>query len=510
MNESGSQAQPAALALANISKQFACVQALDKVDFTLAAGEIHALLGENGAGKSTLVKVMTGAYPLDAPFDTGTITLAGKTISPRSPADAQAAGISTVYQEVNLLPNLSVAHNLYLGREPKRFGLIHWRRLNADAAALLKRLGLDIDVRQPLSACSLAIRQLVAIARGLDLSARVLVLDEPTASLDRGEVELLFNILRELKARGMAIVFITHFLDQVYALADRITVLRNGTRVGTFITGELPRRELVAHMLGRELEALEEEAAAAEDSGAGELALQVTGLGAANGIHGVSFSARKGDVVGLSGLLGSGRTEVCESLFGLVPVTSGSIDIGNRRVHIGSPRDAIGDSLALCPEDRKAAGIVSELSIQENLILALQARRGWLKPIPRREQQRLAGQTVSDLRIACSRTEQPAGELSGGNQQKVVLGRWLATRPEILILDEPTRGIDIGAHAEIIRLVRRLCRQGMTVIVASSEIEELVAVCDKIVVMRDSTLRAELTGNQINEQAVMAAISQEH
>jgi monosaccharide-transporting ATPase len=492
-----------ALSLNLFSKQFAGVIALNEVSFELQAGEVHALLGENGAGKSTLIKVMTGAYSLDS----GSITLFGASFVPHSPAQALAAGISTVYQEVNLLPNLSVAHNLYLGREPTRFGLINWSQMHDDAKTLLARFRLDIDVSQPLSLYSLAVQQLVAIARGIDLSARVLVLDEPTASLDHDEVQMLFSILRELKAQGIAIIFITHFLDQVYALADRITVLRNGERVGTFVAKQLPRAELVAHMLGRELEALEQKLSVQIGTDAGNNAIAIKDLSATNGITTISFRANRGEVLGLSGLLGSGRTELCETLFGLARSTGGSIKLNGNCISIGSPRQAVRYALALCPEDRKTAGIISELSIRENIILALQARRGWLQPLARAEQQDLADNAVSELSIACPHTEKAVGELSGGNQQKVILARWLATSPAILILDEPTRGIDIGAHAEIIHLIRRLCEKGLTVIVASSEIEELVAVCDKVIVLRDLGMQAELAGSDISEQRIMAAMA---
>ena len=423
-------------------------------------------------------------------------------------ADALALGISTVYQEVNLLPNLSVAHNLYLGREPERFGCIHWQRIKTDAEKLLQRFRLDIDVTKPLSVYSIAVQQLVAIARGVDCSARVLVLDEPTASLDAGEVELLFSILRTLKSQGIAIVFVTHFLNQVYAVSDRITVLRNGKKVGTFVTAMLPRSELIQHMLGKELQALEhkQHVCAAPDVASHNLA--VAGLKAANGIHDIAFSAGKGEALGLSGLLGSGRTELCEALFGLSAISGGEIKIGNQLCNVGSPAGAIRLGMALCPEDRKSQGIVAQLSIRENIMLALQALRGWWKPISRKEQQTLVAKAIGELKIDCPHAEKPTGELSGGNQQKVILARALVTNPGILILDEPTRGIDIGAHAEIITLIRNLCRQGLTVIVASSELDELIAFSDKVLVMRDRTRVAELTGDDINEQQIMSAMAQ--
>ena len=493
-----------ALQLRNICKSFNGVSALKTVDFNLAAGEVHGLLGENGAGKSTLIKVLTGAYTLDD----GTMSLYGKQISPRSPSDALALGISTVYQEVNLLPNLSVAHNLYLGREPRRLGCINWQRIHTDAQQLLRRFKLDIDVSKSLASYSIAVQQLVAIARGIDCSARVLVLDEPTASLDANEAALLFDILRELKAQGIAIIFITHFLDQVYAITDHVTVLRNGENVGTFVTADLPRSELVSHMLGKPLQPLAHENSDSSGLDASPPFLAVSQLHAANGIHDVTFSARRGETLGLAGLLGSGRTELCETLFGLARKTGGEIRINGEHCDIRQPGQAMAHSLALCPEDRKSEGIIGPLSIRENIALALQARRGWWRVVSRKEQDVLAAQAIRDLNIACPHAEKAVGELSGGNQQKTILARWLATAPAILILDEPTRGIDIGAHAEIIKLIRRLCEQGMTVIVASSELEELVAFSDKVIVMREGTSVAELGGNAITEQRIMAAIAE--
>ena len=495
--------QTAALKLSNISKSFNGIAALNAVDFELASGEVHALLGENGAGKSTLIKVMTGAYRLDE----GTIDLYGKRITPRSTADAIALGISTVYQEVNLLPNLSVAHNLYLGREPTRFGCIDWKRLARDARKLLRRFRLDIDVTQSLASYSLAVQQLVAIARGIDCSARILILDEPTASLDAGEVEILFSILRELKSQSISVIFISHFLDQVYAIADRITVLRNGENVGTFATANLPRSSLVAHMLGRPLPEMQHEKRdSANDSSAPQF-LSLSKLSAGNGIHDVSFSVARGETLGLAGLLGSGRTELCATLFGLAPATGGEIRFDGALCRIDGPPSAIRNAIALCPENRKAEGIIGPLSLCENIVLAVQARRGWWKPLSRRESLAMAERAVAALGIACAHVDRPINELSGGNQQKAILARWLATQPQLLILDEPTRGIDIGAHAEIVALIRDLCRQGMTLLVASSEIEELVAFSDKVIVMRDCSTQCELAGADVSEQTILTAIA---
>jgi simple sugar transport system ATP-binding protein len=491
------------LRLEAVSKRFVGVQALRGVDFELRAGEVHALLGENGAGKSTLVKLMTGAYVLED----GRIELDGRPIRPASPADAQRLGISTVYQEVNLLPNLSVAHNLFIGREPARFGFINWRTVNTRSQALLQRFGLDIDVTQSLSSFSIAIQQLVAIVRAVDSSARVLVLDEPTASLDAAEVSLLFDVIRELRQRGIGIVFVTHFLDQVYAISDRITVLRNGRRVGTFAAESLPRPVLVAHMLGRELQNVEQQEHKRAGTSNRQPVIEARDISASNGLKGASFTAAPGEALGLAGLLGSGRTEVCETLFGLAGNKGGSLLIAGTEKTFASPADAMRCGIALCPEDRRAAGIVGPLSIRENIVLARQVRRGWWKRMPLREQRRLAAEAIAELDIACSDMESPAEQLSGGNQQKVILSRWLCNEPRLLILDEPTRGIDIGAHAEIIRLIRQLCDDGLTVIIASSEIDELVAFSDQVLVMRDLQGTDMLNGDQVTESAIIAAIA---
>src|SRR5690606_34896520 len=406
-------------------------------------------------------------------------------------------GISTVYQEVTLLPNLSVAHNLFLGREPKRFGCINWRQIRTRSKQLLKDFNLDIDVDAELSSYSVAIQQLVAIARAVDSSATVLILDEPTASLDSSEVAMLFSIVRKLKENDVAVLFVTHFLDQVYELTDRITVLRNGAKVGTFVTQDLPRQDLILHMLGKELQAAEQVLRGNTDKDDEDALLQVNNLSASNGIKNISFQARRGDAIGLAGLLGSGRSEVCAALSGLSKITGGEIKFAGNSFHPQSPSAAIAQGFALSPEDRKAEGIVDPLSVRENLILALQAQRGWWRPIRSAEARELVTRAINDLRIVCSSMEKPIGELSGGNQQKVILARWLLTKPKILILDEPTRGIDVGAHAEILGLIRKLCAEGMTLIVASSEIEELVAFSNKIVVLQDKTMLDTIEGDAI-------------
>jgi simple sugar transport system ATP-binding protein len=488
-----------------ISKQFLGSVALDNVDFSLLRGEVHALLGENGAGKSTLIKCLTGAYHRDG----GTITLDGRAIDPRDTFEAQRLGIGTVYQEVNLLPNLSVAENLYLGRQPMRFGMTRTGEMVRLSRALLAQYGLDIDVRLPLSSFSVAVQQVVAIARAVDLSGKVLILDEPTASLDTHEVEVLFRIVDDLRQRGLGIIFITHFLEQVYAIADRITVLRNGRLVGTRDRAELPRKDLVSMMLGREL--IEETRHAAEETlMAGRTRFRFSQVGRKGRIAPFDLDIAEGEVVGFAGLLGSGRTETAEVLFGAKPADQGTIEIDGKETAITSPEAAIAHRFGFCPEDRKTDGIIGDLSVRENIVLALQARRGWARPLPRAEQNALADRYIKALDIRTDGREKPIKLLSGGNQQKAILARWLATDPELLILDEPTRGIDVGAHAEIIKLIRDLCARGMSLAVISSEIEELVAYSSRIRVLRDRAHVAELTGDEMTAGGIINAIASTH
>jgi galactofuranose transport system ATP-binding protein len=494
--------QPQLLEIRSLTKGFPGVQALDHVDFTLHAGEIHGLLGENGAGKSTLIKVLTGVFKRDA----GTIRLDGQEIEARDPADALSLGIGTVYQEVNLLPNLSVAENLFIGRQPHRFGLVRTGEMRRLSEELLAGYGLDIDVANPLSTYSVAVQQIVAIARAVDLSAKVLILDEPTASLDAHEVETLFKILRDLKRRGIGIVFVTHFLDQVYAVCDRITVLRNGRLVGSRPIAELPRIELVSMMLGRELaaEALHRNQRSAVT---GEPLVAFKDYGKRRLMEPFDLAVRPGEVVGLAGLLGSGRTETAKLVFGIERADSGQAFVDGKPVRIATPRDAARLRFGFTPEDRKTEGIVAELSVRENIILALQAQRGWLRLIPRRKQEEIADRFIKLLDIRTPDAEKPIGLLSGGNQQKALLARWLATEPRFLILDEPTRGIDVGAHAEIIRLIERLCEDGLALLVISSELEEIASYSDRVVVLRDRRHVRELSGSEVSADTIMTTIA---
>ncbi|TIX87293.1 galactofuranose ABC transporter, ATP-binding protein YtfR [Rhizobium sp. P44RR-XXIV] len=483
-------------------KYFPGSTALDHVDFTLMRGEVHALLGENGAGKSTLIKCMTGAYRRDG----GILSLDGIEIDPHDTLAAQKLGIGTVYQEVNLLPNLSVAENLFLGRQPRRFGMVSSRVMNGMARDLLSQYGMDIDVGRQLDRFSVAIQQVIAIARAVDLSGKVLILDEPTASLDTQEVALLFGIIRRLKQRGLGIVFITHFLEQVYEICDRITVLRNGRLVGTREAEGLPRQTLIAMMLGREL-AHTESAARQTANESGPVKYRFSNFGKRGKIKPFDMEVRGGEVVGIAGLLGSGRTETAEVLFGVERSDSGEATVEGSVVALSSPRAAIKNGFGFCPEDRKTDGIIGDLSIRENIVMALQARRGWARPVPRSEQNAIADRYIKALDIRTTDREKPIRLLSGGNQQKAILARWLATNPSFLILDEPTRGIDVGAHAEIIRLIEDLCRQGMSLVVISSELEELVAYSSRVIVLRDREHIAELTGGEITAGNIVDAIA---
>ena len=487
-----------------LTKIFGSIPALSDVDFNLYAGEVHAVLGENGAGKSTLIKLITGVYRKDA----GAILLQGKPIEPQSPHEAQAYGISAVYQEINLVPTLSVAENIFLGRQPTRFGFVNMRQVNAQAKDLLKTYNLDIDVTRTLSTFSVAVQQIVAIARGVSMSAKVLILDEPTASLDAREVQMLFQVMRSLTAQGMGIILITHFLDQVYEISDRITVLRNGERVGEHLTRELPKRQLISLMLGREFAEITATGQTNITHASEGAFLQARGIARKGMLHPFDISIAKGEVVGLAGLLGSGRTEAAQLLFGIVRSDAGEMLVKGKQVSFTSPRSAVRQGFAMCPEDRKVEGIIPELTVRENIILALQAKQGWFNYLPYARQEAIAQEMIAALRIVTPDSSKPVSELSGGNQQKVILARWLASQPEFLILDEPTRGIDVGAHAEIINIIKRLCSEGLALLVISSELSEVVEYSNRVVVLRDRQKLTELTGEDINETTVMHAIAE--
>jgi len=496
------------LTMSGVGKRFPGVIALRDVDFRLYPGEIHALMGENGAGKSTLIKVLTGVYEIDD----GTIELDGRPVLFGGPAEAQQAGVSTVYQEVNLCTNLSVAENIFIGREPRRFGLIDFRTMRSRAAKLLQSLGIDIDAGSPLAAHSIAVQQMVAIARAVDISAKVLILDEPTSSLDAGEVEQLFRVVRRLRDQGLAIVFVTHFLDQVYAIADRITVLRNGTLVGEYRTAELPQRDLVEKMIGQELETLEsldeQRKPALREVETGEPLIAADQLGRSGAIAPFTLTIHPSEVVGLAGLLGSGRSELARLLFGADRADGGRLSIDGSPVTLRGPRAAMDRDVAYLSENRRADGLVDELTVRENIILALQATRGWARPVPRRKQDELVEKYVKALHIRPADPEIPVRNLSGGNQQKVLLARWLITQPRLLILDEPTRGIDVGAKAEIQKLVVELADGGMAVLFISAELEEVLRLSHKIAVLRDRVVVAQLANTaDVDADRIMTTIA---
>ncbi|HEX2971838.1 MAG TPA: sugar ABC transporter ATP-binding protein [Tepidisphaeraceae bacterium] len=494
------------LQMRGIRKEFLGVRALDGVDFTVQRGQIHALMGENGAGKSTLIKVLTGAYHRDG----GETLLDGQPIDPRTPLQAQQLGISTVYQEVNLVPELTVAENIMLGRQPTRFGMIRWGEVNRRAREAMRRLDLDIDVTRSLSSYSIALQQMVAIARALDVQAKMLILDEPTSSLDADEVKRLFAMMKRLRDEGLGIVFITHFMDQVYAVSDRITVLRNGRLVGEYEASSLPRVELVAKMMGKELAELDygraHQREAIHKSTKDEV-LHVTGLGRKGSIAPFELQVHEGETIGLAGLLGSGRTEVARLLFGIDQSDQGQMSVNGQAVRFKSPRDAVKQGFGMCPEDRKTQAIIPDLSIRENIILAMQANQGWLRFISKSKQLELADQYIKALNIAAYSAEQPIKNLSGGNQQKVILARWLAMNPKFLILDEPTRGIDVGAKAEIQKLIVSLAAGGRAVMFISSELEEVVRCSNRVAVLRDRQKVCELSGDDIDERNIMHAIA---
>jgi monosaccharide-transporting ATPase len=485
-----SAAQPdPVLTMQGIGKEFPGVTALSDVDLRLFPGEVHALMGENGAGKSTLIKVLTGVYGVER----GTISLAGRSVRFGSPLEAQHAGISTVYQEVNLCANLSVAENVFIGREPRSYGRIRWGEMRRRADAALARVDLDLDVTAPLGSYSLAVQQLVSIARAVDVDAEVLILDEPTSSLDAHEVEQLFTVIRSLRSQGMAVLFVSHFLDQVYAIADRMTVLRNGRLVGERLTVELPQAELISMMIGKELETLDalEHARPGLAASAEPLGGQQR-LGRTGGVAPFDLTIAPGEVVGLAGLLGSGRTELARLLFGADTADSGTVQVDGRRVSLHAPRAATSLGIAFCSENRRTEGLIPDLTVRENIALALQAQRGWLRPLSRAQQDELALEYVRALDIRPASPEHLVKNLSGGNQQKVLLARWLITRPRLLILDEPTRGIDIGAKAEIQRLVMSLSEEGMSVVYVSAELEEVLRLSHKVVVLRDRAVVDQL------------------
>jgi ribose transport system ATP-binding protein len=494
------------LRMEHISKSFPGVIALSDAQLTVLPGEVHALIGQNGAGKSTLIKILTGAYHKD----TGTIWFDGHQVAFRTPLHAQANGLSTIYQEINLVPYRSVAENVFMGREPRRLRLIDWREMNRRANDLLGRLGIHIDVTQPLLNYSIATQQMVAIARAASFDSKLVIMDEPTSSLDDQEVATLFGVIRRLKSEGVSVIFITHRLDELYEVCDRVTIMRDGRTIETCRMEEVTKLQLVARMLGKELGQVRREGQTAFERTGGEKGrelLEVENIQRGRVLRDASVDVRSREIVGLAGLLGSGRTEVAKAVFGADPIDSGEIRFEGRSARFRSPADAIKLGIGLCPEDRKGEGIVPALSVRENLSLAalpLLSRHGI---VDKEEQARIVDRFIERLGIRCSGPEQPIRELSGGNQQKVLLARWLCLNPKLLILDEPTRGIDVGAKAEIQALIDELADEGLGVLMISSEIEELTEGADRVIVLSDGRTIAELPREQISQDAIMTAMA---
>ena len=496
------------ISMRDIVKTFPGVVALDHAQLTLRKGEIHALMGENGAGKSTIIKCLTGVYERDS----GEVYMEGVegNIFCHSTMDAQNIGIATVYQEVNLCPNLSVAENLFIGREPRnRLGMIDWRQMNRDAKKLMDSLQIPIDVTMTLENYSIAIQQMIAIARAVDMECRVLILDEPTSSLDDNEVEKLFTMMRSLRDKGVGIIFVTHFLEQVYAVCDRITVMRNGTFVGDYEIAELPRVKLVAAMLGKDfddLASIKKENAGEET---GELMYEAHGLVHKGTIKPFDFEIHKGEVVGLAGLLGSGRSELVRCIYGVDSAQGGTARMKGQDLKVKAPIDSINAGMAYLPDDRKLDGCIGGLSVRENIVIALQARNGMFRKIPISKQNEIADEFIKMLSIKTASRETLLSQLSGGNQQKVILARWLATNPDFLILDEPTRGIDIGTKTEIQKLVLKFAEDGMSVVFISSEIDEMLRTCSRLIIMRDGEKVGELNSKEVEltQETVMNAIA---
>ena len=493
------------LEMRNISKSFPGVRALQNVDFTLCEGEIHALMGENGAGKSTLINVLTGVYSKDS----GEVYVKGhdNAVSIRSPQDAQNIGISTVYQEITLCPNLTVAENMYIGRTKNIYQ--NWKKMNADADKILNSLGIPASATQQLGNYSIAIQQMVAIARAVDMDCKVLILDEPTSSLDENEVEKLFGLMRDLKKRGVGIIVVTHFLDQVYEVCDKITVLRDGQLVGEYEIETLPRIKLVAKMLGKDMDDtadIQSEVEIYDDKGA-EPVFEAEGLVSVAGIKPFDFYIRKGEVNGFTGLLGSGRSECVRAIFGADRVIGGKVKMHGKAVKINKPIQAMKNGIAYLPEDRKGDGIVGDLSVRENLVLALQVMKGFFKPFSKAQAYKFADEYIKLLDIKTASADTPIKSLSGGNQQKVIVARWLLTNPEYLILDEPTRGIDVGTKVDIQKLVLKLASEGKSVTFISSETDEMLRTCSRLIVMRDRKVVGELTGEDLNQNKVMSTIA---
>ncbi|WJQ05518.1 sugar ABC transporter ATP-binding protein (plasmid) [Geobacillus stearothermophilus] len=495
------------LCMENIVKKFPGVMALKGVQLNIRKGEVHALMGENGAGKSTLIKILTGVYNQDG----GRIVFEGKEVTFKTPIEAQSKGISTIYQEVNLIPYMTVTENIFIGREPRtKYGTINWKKAHEDARVLLLNMGIDIDVRQPVNTYSTAIQQMVSIARAVSMEAKLVIMDEPTSSLDDKEVEVLFSVINKLRKDGVSIIFVSHRLDEIYTVCDRITVLRDGAYIGTWETSELTQNQLIAHMIGK----TEQEAAtlmkAKESTGKPKetITIRLEGIKQGNRVQNVSFELYEGEVLGLAGLLGSGRTEIAKIIAGVTVPDEGTMTLYSNPVTFKSPRDAIKSGIAICTENRKVDGIIPNMSVRENITIASLKRFSKFGFVSKKRQDQVVNEFIAKMGIKTPNADQKIKNLSGGNQQKVLLARWLALNPSLLILDEPTRGIDVGAKSEIYLLIDDLSRNGLSILLISSEFDELVHNSDRIVVLREGRKVGELVGKDRTQDNIMKMIAE--
>ena len=494
------------LSMTGIDKRFAGIPALSAASFTVGRGEVHALIGQNGAGKSTLIKVLTGYHRRDA----GEVTFDSKPFEVFSPHEAQASGISTIYQEINLVPYRSITENICLGREARRFGLLDWKRMHREAEALLNRFKVRVDVRRPLMEFNTATQQMVAIARAIGFSAKLVIMDEPTSSLDEREVAVLFDVIRQLRHEGVSVVFVSHKLDELYEVCDRVTIMRDGRTVKTANMNEIDKVGLVSAMLGRAIDRAEGHATAFSDRDQrkiGKVLLSAQALAINQAVHNVSFNVRQGEIAGFAGLLGAGRTETARLVFGVERPRKGTMTLDDKGFEPHRPADAIAAGMGFCTEDRKSEGIVPEMSVAENMMLAMMPKLSKSGIIDEKAQRAIVERFIKQLGIKCSGPDQKVRELSGGNQQKVLLGRWLAMNPRLLILDEPTRGIDVGAKGEIQTLIKSLADEGLAVLMISSELEEVIEGADRVFVLREGVSVATFNRDEATEDAVMSAMA---
>ncbi|MBM7551886.1 sugar ABC transporter ATP-binding protein [Thalassobacillus pellis] len=496
------------LRMESITKKFPGVMALKGVSFEVYPGEIHALMGENGAGKSTLIKILTGVYQRDG----GNVLFDGKKVNFKTPLEAQEGGISTIYQEVSLIPNLTIAENVMLGREPKtKWGSIDWKKVYKEAEIILSSLGITVDVKKSVNEYSTAIQQMVSIARSVSMKAKLVIMDEPTSSLDDKEVEVLYKVMNQLKAQGIAIIFVSHRLEEIYKMCDKISVLRDGSYIGTWKTSELQQESLIARMIGkseREVASLSDKREALDKSGESVL-IQLEGVKQGNKVRNVHFSLHQGEILGLAGLLGSGRSEVAKIIAGIDGKEEGTLQIHGKEVNLYNTKQAIQKGVAILTENRKTEGIIPNMSVRENITLACLPKISKFSFISKRKQAKLVDQYIRRLGIKTPNPEQKIKNLSGGNQQKVLLARWLALNPDLLILDEPTRGIDIGAKAEIHSLMDELSANGLSLLIISSEFDELIQNTDRIIVLKDGVRVGELQGEERTQDNIMAVIANE-